>query len=990
MRFISIDRIVRPIAPSQCHWRTTAAREGWQSRDALTTSSDFLSSMAIAQIKDLRDRSRIEANSLGFMKTIRNRILGFFIVLIIVGLVVGKPLIHLLTEVWWFNSVGFTPVFWTRLTWQVWLWVLTFGAYFLFLWGNYQWARRWSQAHLVPHTPRLLESSRDFQLNGNLLAIVNPLAAIFCGLIAWLAAALSATHWEVVLKFFNATAFGDRDPIFQQDISFYVFRLPFYDAIHDWLFGLVVLGLLGAGAVYGLINPQLSQRDGLAQIVGGAKVHLSLLLGAIALLMGWGFWLERYHLLTQPSQVVFGAGYADVHARLLALSILSLLAVGVAVLWLFSITRKSFTLPLRGIGIFGVTFLLFNILYPLFLQQFVVSPNELEKEKPYLAHNIQLTQKAYHLQAVQRQEYAAETKLDRQTLQANQSTIRNIRLWDYRPLLSTYKQLQEIRLYYKFRDVDVDRYTLNNDYQQVMLSARELAYEQLPAEAKTWVNQRLKYTHGYGLVMSPVNKITSDGLPELYVKNIPPVATVNLSLNSPAIYYGEETKDYIFTGTTTEEFDYPQGDTNALTHYAGQGGVPMPTIVHRLAYALDRNSLELLISNYFTQQSRIHYYRDIQTRVSHIAPFLQFDQDPYLAIVNGKLIWIIDAYTVSDRYPYSEPFSRLKNSMAIAKDSNLAKLTQSDINYIRNSVKVTVDAYDGTVQFFIVDESDPVLATYQRIFPDLFAAKSTIPAEVKAHFRYPQDLFTIQTQMYLTYHMSDPEVFYNREDLWRSPLQTYEGSEVTMQPYYVIMRLPGAAKEEFLLILPFTPSNKDNMVAWLAARSNGSEAGKLLLYEFPKQKLVYGPRQIEARIDQTPQISQQLTLWNQSGSKVIRGDLLVIPIEQSLLYVEPLYLRAEQGQLPELKRVIVAYDKSIVMAETLEQALAETFGGQSSPQAVPKATTPVAPSLVKSALDTYRKAQEALRQGNWADYGRLQQALEKILQQLNQPAQSSV
>ncbi len=938
------------------------------------------------------------------MKTIRNRILGFFIVLIIFGLVVGKPLIHLLTEVWWFNAVGFTSVFWTQLTWQVGLWGLTFLVYFLFLWGNYQFARRWSPAHPIPRTPRLLAGAGNAQLNVMLLAIANPFVVIFCGLVAAMAAALSATHWDMVLKFFNATNFGDRDPIFQQDISFYVFRLPFYDAIHDWLFGLVVLGLLGAGAVYSLITPQRSVGAQLSQLIGRAKVHLSLLLSAIALLISWGFWLERYHLLNQSSQVVFGASYTDVHARLLALNVLSLLAAGVAILWLFSITRKSFTLPLRGLGLFGVAFLLLNLLYPLVLQQFIVSPNELEKEKPYLAHNIQFTQKAYNLQAVQRQEYAAENQLDRSTLQANQPTLRNIRLWDYRPLLSTYKQLQEIRLYYKFRDVDVDRYALNHnaqnsdaqnrddqnsDYQQVMLSARELAYEQLPAEAKTWVNHRLKYTHGYGLVMSPVNKVTSDGLPELYIKNIPPVATINLPLHNPAIYYGEETKDYIFTGTTTEEFDYPQGDTNALTHYGGQGGVPMPTIGHRLAYALDRNSLQLLISNYFTSQSRIHYYRDIPTRVSHIAPFLQFDQDPYLAIVAGKLEWIVDAYTVSDRYPYSEPVSRMSNTAAIAKNSNLTKLIQSDINYIRNSVKVMVDAYDGTVQFFIVDTTDPVLATYQRIFPQLFTAKSTIPPAVKAHFRYPQDLFTIQAQMYLTYHMSDPEVFYNREDLWRSPIQTYEGGEVTMEPYYVIMRLPGATKEEFLLILPFTPSNKDNMVAWLAARSNGPEAGKLLLYEFPKQKLVYGPRQIEARIDQTPQISQQLTLWNQSGSKVIRGDLLVIPIAQSLLYVEPLYLRAEQGQLPELKRVIVAYDKSIVMAETLEQALAETFGGPAPPATAPTSRTPVSPSLGKSALDTYRKAQEALRQGNWAEYGRLQQALEKILQQLNQPAQSS-
>ncbi len=919
------------------------------------------------------------------MKSTRHRILGFFLILLLLGFTVSKPFIHLLTEVWWFDSVGFSKVLWTRLSWQVLLWLFTFFIYFLFLWINYQFARRWSQAHLIRRPHDLLDRTGEFPFNGTILALSNVFVAILGGTIAWIAASVSASHWEVILKSLNATSFNDRDPIFQQDISFYLFKLPLYEGIHDWLFGLIGLGLLASGLVYYLMTPKSPNRYWFSQLVGGARVHLSLLLGAIGLLSSWGFWLERYHLLNQASHVVFGASYTDVHARLFALSTLSLVTIGISLLFLFASKRKSITVLLYGLGFFGIVFLLVNVLYPWALQQFIVSPNELEKEKIYLAHNIQYTQKAYHLENVQRQEFAAETKLDRSTLQANQSTIRNIRLWDYRPLLSTYKQLQEIRLYYKFRDVDVDRYTINNDYQQVMLSAREFAYEKLPSEAQTWVNQRIKYTHGYGLAMSPVNKISSDGLPELYIKNIPPVSNVNLSIRNPAIYYGEETKDYIFTGTTTDEFDYPQGDTNALTRYSGLGGVPIPSIGHRLVYAIEQNSLHLLISSYFTNQSRIHYDRNIQARIHKVAPFLQLDRDPYLTILNGNLKWIVDAYTVSDRYPYSEPISRLKNLTPGLKQSPQDNLIQRDINYIRNSVKVVVDAYDGTLTFFVVDESDPVLATYRRIFPNLFSDRSTIPNEIKAHFRYPQDLFTIQSQMYLTYHMSNPEVFYNREDLWQFPIQTYEASEVIMEPYYVIMRLPGAAKEEFLQILPFTPSNKDNMVAWLAARSNGSEEGKLLRYEFPKQKLVYGPRQIEARIDQSPPISQQLTLWNQSGSKVIRGDLLIIPIEESLLYVESLYLRAEQGQLPELKRVIVAYDKSIVMEETLEKALDATFGSPRSTQPEQTTNPKINSSLLQSALEIYRKAQDAVRQGNWAEYGRLQKMLEKTLQNLNQP-----
>jgi uncharacterized protein len=915
------------------------------------------------------------------MKTLRHRTFIFFIVLIILGLAVTKPLVHLLTEIWWFDSVRVSEVFWTRLSWQVLLWGLTFVVYFLVLWGNCRLAMRSSQH---------FRTFENFELNDYIPIISTLLATVVCGFFAWIAASITAGGWETVLKFLKWTPFNSRDPIFQHDISFYIFQLPLYEGIHNWLFGLLLASLILSGVIYSFKVPTTLNEDWRSrpldfQIGSRAKVHLSILFGAIALVMSWGFWLNRYQLLTEAGGVVFGAGYTDVHARIFAYSVLSLLAVGVAILFILSARRRSFALPLQGVLGFVVVFVLVNVVYPGFLQQFIVAPNELAKEKPYLEHNIQLTQAAYHLQNVKRQGYAAEAKLDRTVLQANQPTIRNIRLWDYRPLLSTYKQLQEIRLYYNFRDVDIDRYKFNNDYQQVMLSARELSYERLPQEAKTWVNQRLKYTHGYGLVMSPVNKVTADGLPELFIKNIPPVSSVNVPIRQPAIYYGEETNNYIFTGTTTDEFDYPQGDTNALARYSGKGGVPIPTIWHRLAYAFDRSSLQILISNYFTNQSRIHYYRTIQERVNHIAPFLRFDSDPYLAIIDRKLQWIVDAYTVSDRYPYSEPVMRTRDVGTIFKDNQVEKIVGDDVNYIRNSVKVLIDAYDGTVRFFVVDETDPVLSTYRQIFPHLFEAQSAIPADVKAHFRYPEDLFRIQAQMYLAYHMSNPEVFYNREDLWRFPMQTYEGNEVVMEPYYVIMQLPDGLKEEFLLILPFTPANKDNMTAWMAARSNSPDYGKLLLYDFPKQKLIYGPRQIEARIDQTPQISQQLTLWSQSGSKVIRGDLLVIPIGESLLYIEPLYLRAEQGELPELKRVIVAYDKAIVMEETLEQSLAAIFGGEQPSQGVPQPAPNVSPSLVQAALGAYQKAQNALRQGNWGEYGRYQQELEKVLQQLNQP-----
>ncbi len=890
------------------------------------------------------------------------------IVLVALGFSVSTTLVHLLTEVWWFDAVGFTQVFWTRLTWQILIWVVTLVVYLLFLWGNFLLARRKARQpnfRLVINTSWGIDSRKA----------VNYAMLFLISLMALIAATASIHSWETVLKYLHPSQFGSSDPLFEQDIGFYVFRLPLYESICNWLWGLLISAAIISILTYSFnraLAGTRSSKTGM-RISKTAKIHLSLLSAAIALLVAWSFWLARYHLLYSSAGVVFGAGYTDVHAKLLAYQLLSMLAVLVAVLLIISIGQPGLALPLNGIGLFLVALVLVNNLYPWFIQQFIVNPNELVKEKPYIEHNIKFTQAAYHLDDVQRQNYAAEAQLDRQSLANNQSTIDNVRLWDYRPLLSTYRQLQEIRLYYKFRDVDVDRYHLNGDYQQVMLSGRELAFERVPQEAQTWVNQRLKYTHGYGLVMSPVNRSTVDGLPELYLKNIPPVSQVDLQVSQPAIYYGEETNNYIFTGTTTPEFDYPLGDTNAFTKYDGQGGVPLSSIWRRIAYAYDLGSLQILISNYLTNQSRIHYYRQIQERVNHVAPFLSFDRDPYLAVINGRLQWIIDAYTTSARYPYSEPIAETKIIPGGSK-----------VNYIRNSVKVLVDAYDGTLKFFVVDEDDPVLATYRHIFPNLFVSREATPTQVKAHFRYPQDLFKLQAQMYLSYHMSDPEVFYNREDLWHFPRQIYEGNEVVMEPYYLIVKLPGEEKTGFILILPFTPAGKDNTIAWMAARSNGEDYGKLLLYSFPKQKLVYGPRQIEARIDQTPQISQQFTLWSQAGSKVIRGDLLVIPIEQSLLYIEPVYLRAEQGELPELKRVIVAYDKAVVMEENLEQALAAIFAKQ---QVDKKVSTPITAReaiSIESAWETYQQAQEVLRQGNWAEYGRYQQKLGDILQQLRE------
>jgi uncharacterized membrane protein (UPF0182 family) len=910
------------------------------------------------------------------MKSQAKIVITIALVLVVaMGLSLSQTLIHLLTESWWFDTVGFVEVFWIRITWQILIWLTTFWIYALFLWANYSLALRLTKE-------RRFTFLEETALEHYTKSIANLIALILIFLVAFTGASTSVPAWEEILKFFNSSKFNFVDPLYQKDIGFYIFKLPLYQDARSWLLNLFVSASILSVTVYILKGQIASGHHWKNWLTGKVKSHLSLLLAAIALLIALGFWLERYRLLYSSEGVVFGAGYTDAHARLFAYSLMSFGALTLGILLILAVWQNSIIFPTYGICFYLVAWILFNNFYPWFQQQFIVEPNELEKELPYIEHNIEFTRKAYGLEEVQRKSYPGHNQLNRQTLQANQTTIDNIRLWDYQPLLDTYRQLQEIRLYYKFNDIDIDRYSLDHKYTQVMLSARELSYAQVPARAKTWVNQRLKYTHGYGLVMSPVHQVTEDGLPLLLIKNIPPLSEQNLEVTEPAIYYGESTDDYIFTGTSTPEFDYALGEENAFTNYQGKGGVPMPGFWRRLAYAYEQGSIKILISQYFTQNSRIHYHRNIQERVRQVAPFLRFDHDPYLVNLNGRLQWIIDAYTVSDRYPYAEPVQQSDNAASILQRSNLGQIVRGNVNYLRNSVKVVIDAYDGTMEFLVVDEEDPVLNTYRRIFPNLFQPEKKIPPAVKAHFRYPLDLFAIQAQMYMSYHMSDPQVFYNQEDLWRFPTQIYEGNEQVMGPYYVIMRLPEEPREEFILIVPFTPVNKNNMIAWLAARSDGQNYGKLLLYEFPKQELVYGPSQIEARIDQEPEISEQLTLWSQEGSRVIRGHLLVVPIEKSLLYIEPIYLRAEKGQLPELKRVIVAYDKEVVMTPSLEESLAAIFGDKSTQKQAP--TTEAISNLRESAWNIYQKAQEALRQGNWSEYGRYQQELENLFRPLKQ------
>ena len=909
---------------------------------------------------------------------LKQKTLIILFISLIAGLTLVSTVIHLLTESWWFETVGFADVFWQRISWQVAIGLGTFVIYGGFLSFNY-----WLALSLTANRPfRFLESS---ELEPYTKKIANYIVAVLIFIAAFSVANLSAASWELFPKFFNSTDFNRLDPIYRQDLSFYVFRLPLLDNLENWWLTLLIAGLVLSILVYvfkGIIRFDWQWKNLVIEqqwqrlITKPIKVHLSLLLATIALDIALDFWLERYELLYSSQGVVWGADYTDTHSRLFAFWVMIVASVLLGV-WLIAATwSNSLTRPIYGIGVYVLILVVVNGTYPELQQRFVVEPNELAKELPYIKHNIEFTRQAYDLAKIDEQNYQLSSANNSQTdiLQNNQGTIDNIRLWDYRPLLSTYRQLQEIRFYYRFNDVDVDRYRFDGDYRQVMLSPREFDYSQVPSSAKTWVNQRLKYTHGYGLVMNPVNEVTEDGLPVLFVKNIPPVSQTDLQIEEPGIYYGELTSDYIYTGMNTYEFDYPRGDENAFIKYDGLGGVPLGNWWRRLLYAYDRGSLKILISSYFTPNSRIHYYRQISDRVRHVAPFLLYDNDPYMVVVNGRLKWIIDAYTTSDRYPYSE---------AVAHEQKTELITNKNTNYVRNPVKVVVDAKDGTMQFYVVDETEPVLATYRKTFPQLFKGKDSIPPEIQAHFRYPQDLFEIQAKMYLSYHMEDPQVFYNREDDWRFATELYDGQQQQVEPDYLIMKLPGEVSEEFVLILPFTPVNRDNMIAWMAARSDGENYGKLRLYEFPKQELVYGPFQIEARIDQNPAIAEQITLWSQRGSKVIRGDILVIPIDGSLLYVQPLYLRAAKGELPELARIIVAYDKDIVMTPTLKQSLAAVLNQVPSGLVDSDLPAIADDSSRESALQIYQQAQQALQQGNWVEYGRYQQQLQNILQELN-------
>ena len=821
------------------------------------------------------------------------------------------------------------------------------------------------------------------QLPDDLLKFMSrALLSISAGVVAVLAiifGTIMAARWEIFLRFSNAASFGQTEPVFGQDAGFYVFTLPMLSFLQGWILGMLLLTLIVTVAFYFLRYSMQGRRLDLNET--GVKIHLSILAALVMFTIGFGHWIDRWDLLLSAEGAVFGAAYADVNARMPALLIMTIIAVAAGILMLANTYFSGRRLLIGAFALWFVANIVLGTLWPNLIQQFTVNPNEFVREAPFIERNIQFTRTAYGLDRVTEEFYPAETEVNTEVIQRNPQTINNIRLWDYRPLSDVYKQIQLIRPYYDFRDADVDRYEIEGEVRQVLLSAREVAPEKLDAATQNWTNTRLVYTHGMGIAMSPVTEFTPEGRPEFFAKDIPadgviPIQAVDAQgapevlVTNPRIYYGENTVDYIIANTLQEELDY-QTESGDLfrTNYDGHGGVRLSSFFRRMAYAWQFADVNILISGQITGESRLQYRRAIQERIHTVAPFLLLDKDPYIVAAEGGLFWIQDAYTYTDRYPYSDPLG-------------------AELNYMRNSVKITVDAFSGDLRFYIWDETDSVIRTYERIFPDLFLSQDEMPESLRSHVRYPQDFFRIQAEKYIRYHMQEPQNFYNNEDLWAVAEEKFGQGDALNQvePYYVIMKLPDEDKEEFVLLLPYTPNERQNLIGWLAARSDGSHYGKLIAFNFPKDRQIDGPAQIEARIDNDQDISAWFTLRCTAGSECLRGNLLVIPVDQGIIYAEPVYIRAEGVNFPELKRVILATGDKVVMEDSLNEALSALTGSASfvtDAQDRQPAGAATQPTTSGGAVETTIKTLEEAIQDVKQNLAELEAALDRLTESLS-------
>ena len=878
----------------------------------------------------------------------------------------GPAAVTLYTDWLWFAETGYQDTFLhiitSRTTLGIAAMVFAFGVLFL----NMRVAIRRFARHefIVATSAGPVTVALDPRL-------VRTASMVLAGAFAAALGLYASSRWLDWLLFVHGPAFGDADPLLGHDVGFYVFRVPLLTALNGFLFALVALTGVGTTAAY-VLTRAVDYSQGL-HIAAHAKRHLAALAATFFVLLAFAAYLNIPSTLNARAGIIYGATNVDVAIRIPMLRVLMVASLIGAALALYQALARSWW-PILTAAALYVVVTAAGTGAAAVMQRFVVAPNELARETPYIEHNIAGTRKAFALDRVEERELSGHERLTRADIEANDATLRNVRLWDHQPLLQTFGQIQEIRTYYDFVSVHNDRYPLDGEYRQIMLSARELNSDSLPN--RTWINERLTFTHGYGVALGPVNQVTPEGLPELFIKDLPPRSSVSLAVKQPAIYYGQLSSDHVFVRTKAREFHYPEGDDNVYTSYDGSGGVQLSNLVRRLLFSARFRSFKVLLSDDITTESRVLFHRRVSDRVSRIAPFLKYESEPYLLISDGRLIWLQDAYTTSTRYPYATP----------AADGT---------NYIRNSVKVAVDAYHGTTTFYVVDDKDPILGALRSAFPDLFKPLAEMPEDMRTRLRYPEGIFRLQADMYATYHMTNPAVFYNKEDQWEIPSMDSQPRPQPMEPYYTIMKLPGEKSAEFIQMLPFTPSRKDNLASWMVARSDGEYYGRMLMFQFPKQNVVFGPRQVVARINQDEAIAPQITLWNQQGSEVLQGTLLVIPIEESLIYIRPLYLRAAGGRIPELKRVIVAHQNQIVMEDSLDKALERLFPVDRPGSSAPPRAKPVEvderpdpnqaehPSLVRRATEHYRNAMQAQRDGNWAQYGEEVRRLGEVLEKLN-------
>jgi uncharacterized membrane protein (UPF0182 family) len=936
-------------------------------------------------------RSRSEARVPGLL------IVGGAVVLL---LLFGAGAIDFATEWQWFESLGLTSVLLISVSTRIVLFVVGAALFLALFATNVVVARR--VAYGLDTAPRggglgrswedlLAQVSAQMVRRGEYARYINGAVLAGGALLALFMGLSAAANWLTVLQFIHRRGFGITDPALGQDVGFYLFTMPLLRSLEGWLFSAFILTVLSSVAVYAIVlTYELAVNIGQIgfRLTRGLKAHILTLAAVLFALFALHHLLDLFDIVRSTRGAVYGAGYTDVFAQRPAQIVLTVVAVLAAASCLVNVALPGVRLAAIGAAVWFAALILVGGLFPAFVQNVDVAPNELERERQYIDANIRFTRHAFGLDRIESRDVAYEDVVSPGAVSNDRATVENIRLWDHRPLLSTYNQIQAIRQYYQFADVDVDRYTIDGRYQQVMVAARELVLDKLPASAQTWVSRQLTYTHGYGVAMSPVSEVSQEGLPSLVIRDVPPTGRIPIS--RPEIYFGEKSDHYIVIRTGTPEFDYPSGDQGVfVSRPTDAAGVGVGSLPQRFLYALKFQDANLLLNRDIQPDSQLLFRRNVQERARQIAPFLRLDPDPYIVVANGRLYWIQDAYTFSDRYPYAEPYQ---------PPSPERGARRRPFNYIRNSVKIVTDAYDGTIRFYVADPTDPLIQAYAGIFPGLFVPQEQAPPEVQAHFRYPEELFRIQSQKYGLYHMEDPRVFYLKEDVWTVPNEIFDKNIQPVDPYYVIMELPGENRPEFILMQPFAPRDRHNMIGWLAARSDQPNYGKMLVIKYPKDKLIYGPFQIETRVDQDPVISQQFALWNQAGTQVIRGNLLVIPLGQSNLYVEPIYLQATASPLPELRRVVLAMGNSVVMEPTLQDSLARLFGAAAgppgAPAAAPNAGAPGAAqpgipsatvaSLAREAQDRYTRAQEALRNGDFARYGEELRALEAVITRLVQ------